>query len=77
TSLISQRDRNRYRRRVATRHHVLPAYVIFHDATLARIAESDPASRDALAELPGIGVAKLDRYGQALLDVLAKCRGEV
>ncbi len=55
----------------------MPAYVIFHDATLARIAESDPASRDALAELPGIGVAKLDRYGQALLDVLAKCRGEV
>ncbi|WP_197368155.1 HRDC domain-containing protein, partial [Ralstonia solanacearum] len=58
------------------REHSVPAYVIFHDSTLARIAESDPASREALAELPGIGVAKLDRYGQALLDVLAKCRGE-
>ena len=48
--------------------------MIYPDATLARIAETDPASREALGELPGIGVAKLDRYGQALLDVLEKCR---
>jgi ATP-dependent DNA helicase RecQ len=58
----------------AAREHSVPAYVIFHDSTLARIAETDPDSREALGELPGIGVAKLDRYGQALLDVLAKCR---
>lgn len=58
----------------AAREHSVPAYVIFHDATLARIAETDPDSREALGELPGIGMAKLDRYGQALLDVLEKCR---
>ena len=56
------------------REHSVPAYVIFHDSTLARIAEIDPDSREALGELPGIGMAKLDRYGQALLDVLGKCR---
>jgi ATP-dependent DNA helicase RecQ len=56
------------------KEHSVPAYVIFHDSTLARIAETDPDSRDALAELPGIGMAKLDRYGQALLDVLETCR---
>ena len=41
------------------REHSVPAYVIFHDSTLARIAEIDPDSREALGELPGIGMAKL------------------
>jgi superfamily II DNA helicase RecQ len=48
----------------------VPAYVVFNDATLLRIAERRPASDDALLEIPGIGPAKLKLYGQVLLDVV-------
>ena len=49
----------------------VPAYVVFNDATLLRIAERRPASDEALLAIPGIGPAKLKLYGQVLLDVVA------
>ncbi|HET9485574.1 MAG TPA: DNA helicase RecQ [Xanthomonadales bacterium] len=55
------------------REQAVPAYVIFHDATLRAIALAEPATRDALARIPGIGAHKLERYGEA---VLAALRGE-
>jgi ATP-dependent DNA helicase RecQ len=48
-----------------------PAYVIFHDATLRDIATQAPATLAALAQVNGVGEAKLTRYGQQVLDVLA------
>ena len=51
----------------------IPAYVVFSDATLTAIAESRPASTPQLLAVPGIGPAKLDLYGDA---VLALVRGE-
>jgi ATP-dependent DNA helicase RecQ len=51
----------------------VPAYVIFHDRTLAEIAARRPASLDALGEIPGVGRTKLDRYGAEVLRVLANC----
>jgi ATP-dependent DNA helicase RecQ len=53
------------------RRQELPPYVIFHDATLVEIARRRPASLGALANIPGIGRSKLDRYGAALLAVTA------
>ncbi len=41
----------------------VPAYVIFHDATLAEIARNDPDSIEDLRQIPGIGARKLDRFG--------------
>ena len=49
----------------------VPAYVIFHDRTLRAIAAEAPRDLDALAALPGVGAAKLARYGEALLALLA------
>jgi ATP-dependent DNA helicase RecQ len=49
----------------------VPAYVIFHDATLAEIARNDPDSIDDLRHIPGIGARKLDRFGGELLEVVA------
>ncbi|CAN5779493.1 ATP-dependent DNA helicase UvrD2 [soil metagenome] len=49
----------------------VPAFVVFHDTTLAAIAEARPASRDALLALPGLGPVKAERYGEALLAVVA------
>ena len=48
-----------------------PAYVIFHNATLAEIVRRAPRTRDELAEVPGVGPAKLDRYGDEVLAVLS------
>jgi ATP-dependent DNA helicase RecQ len=49
----------------------LPAYVIFHDRTLKELAEARPRDRAALAGISGIGAAKIERYGEALLALLA------
>src|SRR5579884_3325511 len=59
-------------RLAAARRQQVPPYVIFHDATLIDIARRRPASRDALARIPGIGGNKLDRYGAALLAIVAQ-----
>ncbi|HEY1609463.1 MAG TPA: DNA helicase RecQ [Paraburkholderia sp.] len=48
----------------------VPAYVIFHDATLAEIARNGPDSVDDLREIPGIGARKLERFGEELLEVV-------
>ena len=50
------------------REHNLPAYVIFHDATLAAIAARAPQALQDLQGVSGIGATKLERYGQAVLD---------
>jgi ATP-dependent DNA helicase RecQ len=54
------------------RRQEVPPYVIFHDATLIDVARCRPTARDALARIPGIGRNKLDRYGAALLAVVAE-----
>jgi DNA helicase-2/ATP-dependent DNA helicase PcrA len=48
-----------------------PAYVIFHNSTLAEIAGRAPRTRDELAAVPGVGPAKLERYADDVLAVLA------
>jgi ATP-dependent DNA helicase RecQ len=53
------------------REHNLPAYVIFHDATLAAIAERVPLSPDDLKGISGIGVKKLEAYGADVLRVVS------
>ena len=49
----------------------LPAYVVFTDATLTAIAETRPLDRAGLSRIPGVGSAKLDRYADQLLGILA------
>jgi ATP-dependent DNA helicase RecQ len=48
----------------------LPAYVIFHDATLAAIAECAPQSLADLQGLSGMGAKKLEAYGHEVLRVV-------
>jgi ATP-dependent DNA helicase RecQ len=47
--------------------HGVPAYVIFHDATLREIADSRPQTLDQLRGISGIGAKKLDAYGREIL----------
>ena len=54
------------------REHNLPAYIVFHDATLAEMAQAAPDSIDALAQISGVGAKKLEAYGREILRVLAE-----
>jgi ATP-dependent DNA helicase RecQ len=53
------------------REHNLPAYVIFHDATLAAIAKRAPQTLDDLQGISGIGAKKLEAYAQEVLRVVS------
>jgi ATP-dependent DNA helicase RecQ len=49
----------------------VPPYVVFHDSTLREIAAARPSSLAELAEINGVGRAKLERYGDAMLAAVA------
>lgn len=49
------------------RHHGVPAYVIFHDATLREIALQAPESLEELGQISGVGSRKLEAYGEEIL----------
>jgi superfamily II DNA helicase RecQ len=53
------------------RRDEVPAYVVFHDATLEEIARRRPRELWQLAKVSGVGPAKLERYGSELLETLA------
>jgi ATP-dependent DNA helicase RecQ len=63
-------DRLRAWRREEAARRGVPAYVVFHDRTLAAIAAGRPKSLGALAAVPGVGPAKLEAYGRTILDIL-------
>jgi ATP-dependent DNA helicase RecQ len=52
------------------RQQSVPPYVIFPDSTLIAMVQHRPQTLDDFAELPGVGAVKLDRYGEAFLEVL-------
>ncbi|WP_210035926.1 DNA helicase RecQ [Pseudonocardia parietis] len=63
-------ERLRAWRATAAKEQGVPAYVIFHDATLREIASRSPADRAALGTISGIGEGKLTRYGDQVLEVV-------
>jgi ATP-dependent DNA helicase RecQ len=60
----------RARRRALAVEQSVPPYVIFHDSTLREMAELKPTSLSALSRVSGVGEAKLERYGQAFVEVI-------
>lgn len=75
TSALSERDEAlfqalREKRLEIARTQNVPPYVIFHDRTLIELATARPASRTQMADVPGVGDTKLERYGPAFLAVI-------
>jgi ATP-dependent DNA helicase RecQ len=64
-------ERLRSWRAAAAKEQGVPAYVIFHDSTLRQIAALRPSALAELGTISGIGEAKLARYGQQIIDLLA------
>lgn len=58
-----------WRRREASSRQV-PAYIVFHDRVLEAIATSRPRTRDELLAVHGLGPAKVETYGTALLGIM-------
>jgi ATP-dependent DNA helicase RecQ len=63
-------DRLRAWRAEVSREHNVPAYVVFHDSTLAEMARARPRSLAELAAISGVGARKLERYGEAILGLM-------
>ena len=59
-------------RSARAREDAVPAYVVAHDAVLVEIVEQRPGSPAALRRVKGMGPAKLDRYGDEILAILAR-----
>ncbi|MEV6370559.1 DNA helicase RecQ [Micromonospora musae] len=64
-------ERLRAWRAAAAKEQGVPAYVIFHDATLRQIATDAPTSLAELSTVSGVGENKLAKYGEQILTVLA------
>jgi ATP-dependent DNA helicase RecQ len=65
-------ERLRAWRAAVAKEQGMPAYVIFHDATLRQIAATPPSTLSGLGLINGVGETKLARYGQQILEVLAE-----
>ncbi|MET8912147.1 DNA helicase RecQ [Micromonospora sp. NPDC004551] len=65
-------ERLRAWRAATAKEQGVPAYVIFHDATLRQIATEAPASLAELSRISGVGDNKLAKYGEGILAVLAE-----
>jgi ATP-dependent DNA helicase RecQ len=63
------------RRSIADEQGV-PAYVVFHDATLREIATRRPTTSQQLLAVPGIGAAKAERYGERILAAVGRTAAE-
>ena len=63
-------ERLRTWRAKTAQEHGIPAYVIFHDATLRELVRQCPQTEDELRQITGIGTRKLDKYGNHLIEIL-------
>ncbi len=65
-------ERLRWWRVETARSHNVPAYVIFHDATLREIARAMPMSLDDMRQVSGVGEKKLETYGEQIIALVAE-----
>lgn len=64
-------EKLRWWRVETARSHNVPAYVIFHDATLREIARAMPVTLDELRQVSGVGEKKLETYGEQLIGLVS------
>jgi len=62
-------------RRELAKQRAVPAYIVFTDATLRDLARKRPLTQDALLLVSGIGMKKLEQYGEELLSEIRKYCG--
>ena len=65
-------DALRAHRKTLADEQDIPAYMIFHDATLAEMVDRAPQTLEQLGRISGVGARKLDAYGEGFLSVIAE-----
>jgi ATP-dependent DNA helicase RecQ len=65
-------EKLRWWRVETARKHNVPAYVIFHDATMREIAKAKPGSLHDLRNITGVGEKKLETYGDEIVSLIAE-----
>jgi ATP-dependent DNA helicase RecQ len=65
-------ERLKWWRMDTARTHNVPAYVIFHDATLREIARAMPISLEDLRQVSGVGEKKLESYGAEIIRLISE-----
>ncbi|KIF81774.1 DNA helicase RecQ [Noviherbaspirillum autotrophicum] len=65
-------DKLRWWRVETARKHNVPAYVIFHDATMREIAKVKPGTLDELRNVSGVGEKKLETYGEEIVSLIVE-----
>ena len=68
---VDLRERLRAWRRATAREAEVPAFVVFNDATLDDLVTRRPADESELLDVTGIGPVKVERYGAAILAIIA------
>ena len=63
-------ERLRAWRREKAREEGVPAYIVFADRVLYSIASEGPRTLRALSDIPGVGPAKLQAYGEEVLEIV-------
>ncbi|WP_207620225.1 HRDC domain-containing protein, partial [Oharaeibacter diazotrophicus] len=69
-------ERLRARRAALAREQAVPPYMVFGDAALWSMVALKPATREAMAEVHGVGAEKLKRYARDFLDAIDEWRSE-
>jgi ATP-dependent DNA helicase RecQ len=70
-------DRLRKMRLELARRNNIPAYVVFGDVTLRELARKRPITPEALLGVSGVGLKKLDQYGEMILEVIREhCKSD-
>ncbi|MDB5795087.1 MAG: recQ [Noviherbaspirillum sp.] len=65
-------EKLRWWRVETARKHNVPAYVIFHDATMREIAKAKPLSLNELRNISGVGERKLETYGEEIVALISE-----
>jgi ATP-dependent DNA helicase RecQ len=63
-------------RRHLARKRAMPAYIVFNDATLRELARERPTTPEALLRISGIGLKKLEQYGEEVLQQIRRYAGK-
>ena len=69
-------ERLRALRREIAQEQSVPPYVVFHDSTLRHMARLRPSTPEGMLEVPGVGQAKMEKYGEQFLAALGEGEGE-
>jgi len=63
-------------RKQLANEYSIPPFTVFHDSTMIEMINTNPVNKEELLNISGVGVSKLDKYGEQFLAVIAQFNGQ-